>query len=58
MKMQITGASNFVNRMFEACGRFQWARELLRNSLEAGASTWSSASSGRLSRTLGSTGEP
>jgi len=23
--------------MFEACGRFQWAREFLKNSLEAGA---------------------
>src|SRR5207244_616388 len=31
------GASNFVNRMFEACGRFQWAREFLKNALEAGA---------------------
>lgn len=38
MKVQITGASNFVNRMFEACGRFQWAREFLKNSIEAGAS--------------------
>lgn len=37
MKMQITGASAFVNRMFEACGKFQWAREFLKNSLEAGA---------------------
>ena len=37
MKIQITGASIFVNRMFEACGRFQWAREFLKNSLEAGA---------------------
>ncbi len=37
MKLSITGASHFVNRMFEACGPFQWARELLRNSLEAGA---------------------
>lgn len=37
MKVQITGASNFVNRMFEACGRFQWARELLKNSIEAEA---------------------
>jgi hypothetical protein len=37
MKVQITGASNFVNRMFEACGPYQWARELLQNSIEAGA---------------------
>jgi hypothetical protein len=37
MKLRITGASNFVNRMFEACGTYQWAREFLRNSLEAGA---------------------
>lgn len=37
MKVRITGASNFVNRMFEACGSFQWAREFLKNSMEAGA---------------------
>jgi hypothetical protein len=37
MKLRITGASNFVNRMFEACGHYQWARELLKNSLEASA---------------------
>jgi hypothetical protein len=36
-KIDIVGASNFVNRMFEACGSYQWARELLKNSLEAGA---------------------
>jgi hypothetical protein len=36
-KIDIIGASNFVNRMFEACGSYQWARELLKNSLEAGA---------------------
>ena len=35
MKVSITGASNFVNHMFEACGNYQWARELLKNSLEA-----------------------
>src|SRR2546422_11441899 len=35
MKVAITGASNFVNRMFEACGPYQWAREFLKNSLEA-----------------------
>lgn len=38
MKLRITGASHFVNRMFEACGSYQWAREFLKNSLEAGAS--------------------
>jgi len=37
MKLEITGASNFVNRMFEACGNYQWAREFLKNSLEAQA---------------------
>jgi hypothetical protein len=37
MKIQITGASDFTNRMFEACGNYQWAREFLKNSLEAGA---------------------
>ena len=37
MKIGITGASVFVNRMFEACGNYQWAREFLKNSLEAGA---------------------
>lgn len=37
MKVRITGASNFVNRMFEACGSFQWAREFLKNSMEASA---------------------
>jgi len=37
MKLRITGASNFVNRMFEACGNYQWAREFLKNSLEAHA---------------------
>jgi hypothetical protein len=37
MKLRITGASNFVNRMFEACGTYQWAREFLKNSLEASA---------------------
>ncbi|WP_195930310.1 ATP-binding protein [Hyphomicrobium album] len=36
-KLAIVGASHFVNRMFEACGNFQWAREFLKNSLEAGA---------------------
>ena len=37
MKIEITGASNFVNRMFEACGPYQWAREFLKNAIEADA---------------------
>jgi hypothetical protein len=37
MKLKIVGASHFVNRMFEACGNYQWAREFLKNSIEAGA---------------------
>src|SRR5688572_20030353 len=37
MKIEITGASAFVNRMFEACGNFQWAREFVKNSIEAHA---------------------
>ena len=37
MKLGISGASHFVNRMFEACGSYQWARELLKNALEADA---------------------
>lgn len=37
MKISITGASAWVTRMFEACGPYQWAREFLKNSLEAGA---------------------
>jgi len=36
-KLGIVGASHFVNRMFEACGNYQWAREFLKNSIEAGA---------------------
>jgi hypothetical protein len=36
-KLAIVGASIFVNRMFEACGNYQWAREFLKNSLEAEA---------------------
>ena len=36
-KLAIVGASHFVNRMFEACGNYQWAREFLKNSLEAEA---------------------
>jgi hypothetical protein len=35
MKITITGASAWVTRMFEACGPYQWAREFLKNSLEA-----------------------
>ena len=37
MKLDIVGASHFVNRMFEACGNYQWAREFQKNALEAGA---------------------
>lgn len=37
MKLRITGASNFVNRMYEACGSYQWVREFLRNSMEGHA---------------------
>jgi hypothetical protein len=37
MKLKIVGASNFVSRMFEACGPYQWAREFLKNAEEAGA---------------------
>jgi hypothetical protein len=36
-KIAIVGASHFVNRMFEACGNYQWAREFLKNAGEAGA---------------------
>jgi len=36
-KLAIVGASHFVNRMFEACGNYQWAREFLKNAYEAGA---------------------
>jgi hypothetical protein len=36
-KLAITGASHFVNRMFEACGPYQWAREFLKNAIEADA---------------------
>ncbi len=36
-KLAIVGASVFVNRMFEACGNYQWAREFLKNSIEADA---------------------
>ena len=37
MELRITGASAFVNRMYEACTPYQWAREFTKNSLEAGA---------------------
>jgi len=37
MKLNIVGASNFVRRMYEACGSYQWAREWLINSIEADA---------------------
>src|SRR4051794_27848917 len=36
-KLAIVGASHFVNRMFEACGSYQWAREFLKNAIEANA---------------------
>lgn len=36
-KLSIVGASHFVGRMFEACGNYQWAREFLKNALEAEA---------------------
>ena len=36
-KLDIVGASIFVNRMFEACGNYQWAREFLKNSIEGAA---------------------
>lgn len=37
MKLGIIGASDWVKRMYEACGQYQWAREFLQNSIEAGA---------------------
>jgi hypothetical protein len=37
MRVKITGASAFVNRMFEAAGPFQYVREFAKNSIEAGA---------------------
>jgi len=37
MKMGIKHARHWVNRMYEGCGTFQWARELLTNSIEAHA---------------------
>ena len=37
MKLDISGASNWVTRMFDACGPYQWVRELLKNALEADA---------------------
>jgi hypothetical protein len=36
-KLAIVGASHFVNRMFEACGNYQWTREFFKNAEEAGA---------------------
>lgn len=38
MKIDITNASAFVDRMFVSCGPYQWAREFLKNSIEAAAS--------------------
>jgi hypothetical protein len=37
MKQRIVGAVHWTNRLFEACGSYQWAREFLKNSLEANA---------------------
>jgi hypothetical protein len=37
MKQQIIGAEHWTNRLFERCGSYQWAREFLKNSLEAQA---------------------
>jgi Histidine kinase-, DNA gyrase B-, and HSP90-like ATPase len=37
VKLRITGASKFTDRFFEAAGPYQWARECLVNSIEAGA---------------------
>lgn len=37
MKLAILGATHWVNRTFEACGNYQWAREFLKNALEVGA---------------------
>ena len=36
-EMKITGASVFLNRISAQCGQFQWAREFLKNAIEAGA---------------------
>ena len=36
-KVEIQGASSFAKRFFSECGQFQWARELLQNSVEAKA---------------------
>lgn len=36
--MKMEGASNFIRRDYEACGKYQWAREFLRNAIEADAS--------------------
>ncbi len=35
--MNITGASAWDTRTFDACGPYQWARRFLKNSLEAQA---------------------
>ena len=36
-ELKIVGASAFTRRGYEACGPFQWVREILKNSQEAGA---------------------
>mgnify|MGYP001607592160 FL=1 len=36
-KVEITGGSTWVRRLFAGCGNYQWARETLKNALEAEA---------------------
>jgi hypothetical protein len=54
-KLAIIGASIFVDRMFEACGNYQWARKRPKNSLEAKLRKSNLASSGKLSKNREST---
>jgi hypothetical protein len=62
VKVDMTGASAFVNRMFEACGPYQWAREFLKNAQEAGASRvefgieWQAVQKGIYRRTVADDG--
>lgn len=35
--IDIVGVTNFIERFYTECGPHQWARELLKNSIEAGA---------------------
>ena len=46
-KIAIIGASHFVNRMFEACGNYQWAREFSKTHTKPARRKSSSALSGR-----------